>query len=227
MRRKMVIAAAAAFSLGAAVLCATTVLAEAFAARPHALVSRWSHGETVAAHVLNEDMLGRLRIARVLRPTHAQYRLDIGRYYAWRASTQPPGDGQQRELAGLALDAFQQAIGHRPGWGYAWALAAEQRVALGLDSAYTLEMLRRAERLAPREALTQLKILSVGMGYWDEADAEHRATMFASLLRLLVEPNHALAAARIAKHHGRLDLVRFKDQLLQTMPEYQQLLAGS
>lgn len=223
MLRAALLALMGGVALSGAVFGVALVLSDLASARPRAFMDAWADGRSIGTHADRQRMLDRLAMAIALSPLEANHFLDLGRFYAWHASLHPAGTERHRLFSARALAAFEQAIERRPSWGDAWVHAAEQRVALGLQARRTLDMVLHASRLAPGEARTQLKVLWVGLGYWPGLSDQQRERLQQSLQTLLLQPKHALAAARIARHHDRLELLNGYDALLEKDSRYQRL----
>ncbi len=78
-----------------------------------------------------DDAYRRLCLARRLNPLSADYSADLGRLMDWQSLRQSPESAEYVAYRARASQFHGEAIGKRPGWGYAWAHYAENQLYLG------------------------------------------------------------------------------------------------
>lgn len=207
MFRSTLLAATATLMACAAVLCAASVFADLAISRPRLAMQGWQEGDAIGSHEARQYLLQRIAMAVAAQPRNADHVLELGRFHAWHASLHLRGSARHRLFSTRALEAFAGARTRRPSWGYAWVREAEQHAALGGDPDRGWQLLARADEMSPREPETQLKILWVGLRWWDELDEPARGRLRGAYTRLRPDPLYGPRAERIARHYARHELL--------------------
>jgi len=191
---------------------AVAALALAFAdlamVHPRKALRAWELQAPLGDYHERRRLLARMGRAIAVNPMDADQRLDLGRFFVWHAERYAAESPRARGYRRLAADRFEEAVRARPTFAFAWALLAEQWSRLGGDEARVRTAWRRATALGPMEPGVQLKVLWLGLARWQVLEEADRASLRASLDRLLRSPQYFQTAARIALQHGRGDLVR-------------------
>jgi hypothetical protein len=152
-----------------------------------------------------ESAYARLSLAHGLNPLSADYSADLGRLMEWRAWHQlSAGDdgGPDRERAGRF---YQQALGNRPSWGFAWAHYAENRLLAGYRDEEFRQALEKAMTLAPWEPVVQRKIAWMGMAAWDDLPPATRKSVEQSVRRTLTMESRFDDIVRLAVQYDWLN----------------------
>jgi hypothetical protein len=164
-----------------------------------------------------DDAYRRLGLARRLNPLSADYSADLGRLMDWQSLRQSPESAEYVAYRARASQFHGEAIGKRPGWGYAWAHYAENQLILGNRGDDFLLALEKAIVLAPWEPGVQLKVAWIGMAAWDDLPNRMRVIFEDSIRRAVVTEGNFVDAVRLAVQYGWLDhltpMIRTERQL--------------
>lgn len=147
----------------------------------------------------------RLSLARRLNPLKADYSADLGRLMEWRAWRQLPDAPENARDRAIAEFFYREAIGSRPGWGYAWANFAENRLLQGKLDVEFLRALEMATIYAPWEPWVLLKVAWMGMATWDQLPDHMRPIVKESIRRLVELEAFPYDIVRLAVQYNWLD----------------------
>ena len=152
-----------------------------------------------------DQAYSRLLLARRLNPLKADYSADLGRLMEWRAwRQQPDSPGNARDRANAEFF-YMEAIGVRPGWGYAWANFAENRLLQGKSDVEFLHALEMATIYAPWEPWVLQKVAWMGMATWDQLPDRMRPIVKESIRRNVVLETFPYDIVRLAVQYNWLD----------------------
>jgi tetratricopeptide (TPR) repeat protein len=129
----------------------------------------------------------------------------LGMALELRATASAPGSQSQRLNLAAALDYFRSAAALRPTSPYTWANILLAKYRLGEVDDEFFRAMRNALDFGPWEPAVQLIAADTALGAWDRLDSGLRARAAENLQRASLRQPEALA--RIATHHGRIDLV--------------------
>ena len=150
----------------------------------------------------------RLRLARRLHPLDADVSADLGRLMEWQSWERIADPRQSSTARERAARYYEQALGERPGWGYAWAHYAENRLLSGKQDALFLSALDNALTLAPWEPGVQRKIAWMGMATWSTLPEIMRARVQESIHRSVLLENNLEEIVRLSIQYGWLDRLK-------------------
>lgn len=203
--RRLLCAAAASvcFSLGAMALALSVSDLASVSARV------WMQGWEKDGRIEAPEQWGaayrRLRLARRLHPLDAEHSADLGRlmeWQSWERLSDARGASESRDSAGRY---YEESLGKRPGWGYAWAHYAENRLLAGKPDEIFVTALDHAVTLAPWEPGVQRKVAWMGMAAWDALPDFMRAKVQESIQRSVLLETNLEEIVRLAVQYGWLE----------------------
>lgn len=150
----------------------------------------------------------RLLLAGRLAPLSADHAAELGRVLEWRAWQHAPDSPLGAELRQAASRHYGDALLHRPSWGYAWALYAENRLLSGAFDDLFLHALNKAMELAPWEPLVQRKVAWMGMATWNDLPADARSLVKDSISRAMALDVYRYEVIRLAFQYDWLEELR-------------------
>ncbi len=148
------------------------------------MVSWERHGQ-IGSHAARQRLLTRLLVAARAMPWNAEYRTQLAHFYTWHAHAEVPNSARQRLFVLRAREWLEDVLVHRPAWGYAWALLAENHSLGAMWAPASNRLLDRAVMLGPFEPGTLKKVAMVGMGRWSALDEAARRTVRTAMSRAL------------------------------------------
>lgn len=152
-----------------------------------------------------DEAYSRLLLARRLNPLKADYSADLGRLMEWKAWHQLR-DGPETVRARANAEYFyMEAIASRPGWGYAWANFAENRLLEGKLDMEFLRALEMATIYAPWEPWVLQKVAWMGMATWEQLPDRMRPIVEESIRRIVVLETFSDDIVRLAVQYNWLD----------------------
>lgn len=150
----------------------------------------------------------RLLLARRLNPLNTDSSADLGRLMEWQSWRQLPGSAESLKYRGRAGRFYEETIGKRPSWGFAWALYAENQLLSGDRGSEFLAALEKAMVLAPWEPGVQRKVAWLGMSSWDELPVSLRVVVESSIRRSVALETNLNELVRVAIQYDWLDRLR-------------------
>lgn len=158
----------------------------------------------------------RLALAHRLNPLNAGYSAELGRLMEWNAWRQRPGSPEYVHSRSQAERYYGTAIAARPGWGYAWAHRAENRLLQGKADREFLRALEMAIVHGPWEPWVQKKVAWIGMATWNELPPRMRPIVKESIRRTVELGYFPNEIVRSAIQYGWLDHLQ---PMLRTEPQ--------
>ena len=152
-----------------------------------------------------DEAYSRLLLARRLNPLNADYSADLGRLMEWKAWHQLPDSSENGRVRASAEFFYLEAIGSRPGWGYAWANFAENRLLEGKLDMEFLRALEMATIYAPWEPWVLQKVAWMGMATWEQLPDRMRPIVKESIRRIVVLETFPNDIVRLAVQYNWLD----------------------
>ena len=152
-----------------------------------------------------DQAYSRLLLARRLNPLKADYSADLGHLMEWRAWRQLTDSPEEEHDRANAEFFYMEAIGARPGWGYAWANFAENRLLQGKLDVEFLRALEMATIYAPWEPWVLQKVAWMGMATWDQLPDRMRPIVKESIRRIVVLEAFPYDIVRLAVQYNWLD----------------------
>lgn len=202
MTLRVLAAACAAVALVLAVWSAAWGWAELAMAGPRLSLGAWEEGRRLSTPGRWAAEVRRAARARAVNPLRADYAADLARLYAWQAWQQAPRPAVARASREAAARLFGEALGRRPGWGFAWAQFAESRLLAGAPRAGALQALGRAARLAPWEPDVQRKVIWLGLALWEALPPALQAEVTGTVRRALRIDNRVDVIVGLARQYG-------------------------
>jgi len=150
----------------------------------------------------------RLLLARRLNPLNADYSADLGRLMEWRAWSQSPVSPEYVSARTDAEFFYTEAIRARPGWGYAWANFAQNRLLRGQTDEDFFRALEMAVVRAPWEPRVLQQVAWMGMATWDELPIRMRPIVSEGIRRAVELENFPYEIVRLAVQYDWLDDLR-------------------
>ena len=217
-RFRLVAALTASVSFSLAVIALAFAISGLAGDNARVWMERWEKDGKVGGDWQWEQACSRLLLARRLNPLKADYHADFGHLMAWGAwSRFPDRDGCAGGRPGAEL-AYAKSIDARPGWGYAWASFAENRLLQGKSDAPFLHALEMSIVLAPWEPWVQKKVAWMGMATWNDLPAHLQQLVLESIERTVALGHFPYEIVRLAVQYDWLDRLR---PMLQTVRQVQ------
>jgi hypothetical protein len=143
-----------------------------------------------------------------LNPLNADYSADLGRLMEWRAWQYLPEDVKSKEARAKAARYYEETLGKRPSWGFAWAHYGENRLLSGIADEKFVAALEMAMVLAPWEPRVQRKVAWMGMATWDVLPAGTQNEVEQSIARSVALDIELEELVRLAIQYDWLDRLR-------------------
>ena len=163
-------------------------------------------------HVSNirqwDNAYSRLLLAHRLNPLNADYSADLGGLMEWKAWRHAPDDPEYIRDRANSEFFYAKAIRARPGWGYAWANFAENRLLQGKSDGKFLHAIEMAIDYAPWEPWVQKKVAWMGMATWNELPDRMRPMVKESIRRTVDLEIFHYEIVRLAIQYNWLDHLR-------------------
>jgi hypothetical protein len=215
--RRLLTAVTASLSLSLGVLALILGIADLASVSARIWMRGWEEQGYMSDLAQWDDAYRRLSLARRLNPLSADYSADLGRLMDWQSLRRSPESAEYVAYRARASRFHGEAIGKRPGWGYAWAHYAENRLFLGNRGDDFLLALEKAIVLAPWEPGVQLKVAWIGMAAWDDLPNPMRVIVEDSIRRTVDTDSNLIDAVRLAVQYDWLDhltpMIRTERQL--------------
>jgi hypothetical protein len=126
----------------------------------------------------------------------------------WRAWHYLPEDSTSKASRARANRYYEETLVKRPGWGFAWAQYADNRLLAGNPDQEFVAALEMAIRLAPWEPGVQRKIAWMGMATWDALPEATRNQVEQSIARTVSLEVGLEDIVRLAVQYDWLDRLR-------------------
>jgi hypothetical protein len=206
--RRLLTAVAASLALSLCVLALALGIADLAGVSANVWMQGWEKQGYVREPAEWDYAYSRLGLARSINPLSADYSADLGRLMDWQSLRQSPGSAKFTEFRRRAGQFHAEALGKRPGWGYAWAHYAENQLLLGNRGGDFLLALEKAIVLAPWEPGVQIKIAWIGMASWDDLPIRMRVLFEESILRTVQANDNFNDTVRLAIQYDWLDYLK-------------------
>lgn len=172
----------------------------------------WMRSWEESGHLIDSSQWrivhGRLRLANRLVPWGADRAADMGRLMEWGAWQHAPHDPRGLIFRETASRHYRMALQRRPGWGYAWAHFAENRLLSGMRDEVFLAALAKATDLAPWEPQVQRKVAWLGMLAWNDLGPRMREIVRRNTARAMTLDVHRYEIIQLAIQFEWLDELR-------------------
>lgn len=198
----------ASLCLSLAGMALALAIADLASVSPRAWMRTWEEGRHVGNADRWDTAYERLKLARRLNPLNADYSADLGRLMEWKSWRYFPKSIQSSEARAQAGQYYEEALYKRPGWGFAWAQYAQNRLLSGNLDGMFMAALEKAMILAPWEPGAQRKVAWMGMATWEELPAELRDRAEESIGRTVALESDLEEIVRLSVQYGWLDRLR-------------------